>query len=106
MFSQCSQISAQESRRKKKEYVDQLERKVEVVTSENTDCRKQIVEHRKREVEYVKQVEMLSGENFEYRKQMDDYRKREIENRKEMEALRSQLAKMQTFLSKQKMKKI
>lgn len=77
-----------------------------MVTSENTDCRKQLVEHRKREVEYVKQVEVLSGENFEYRKQMDEYRKRDAENRKEMEALRSQLAKLQTFLTKQKMKKI
>ncbi|KAG4069692.1 hypothetical protein HA402_002271 [Bradysia odoriphaga] len=101
-----NKISAQESRRKKKEYVDQLERKVEVVTSENTDCRKQLVEHRKREVEYVKQVEALSGENFEYRKQVEEYRKRDTESRKEMEALRSQLAKLQTFLSKQKMKKI
>lgn len=37
-----NKISAQESRRKKKEYMDQLERKVEVLVSENTDYRKQI----------------------------------------------------------------
>lgn len=36
------QISAQESRRKKKEYMDQLERKVEVLISENTDYRKRV----------------------------------------------------------------
>lgn len=36
------QISAQESRRKKKEYMDQLERKVELLVSENNDCRKKI----------------------------------------------------------------
>jgi cell division septum initiation protein DivIVA len=35
-------ISAQESRRKKKEYMDALERKVEVLTSENTDYKKKI----------------------------------------------------------------
>lgn len=37
-----NKISAQESRRKKKEYMDQLERKVEVLVSENSDYRKQI----------------------------------------------------------------
>lgn len=36
------QISAQESRRKKKEYMDQLERKVEILVSENTDYRKRV----------------------------------------------------------------
>ena len=36
------QISAQESRRKKKEYMDALERKVEVLTNENTDYKKKI----------------------------------------------------------------
>lgn len=36
------QISAQESRRKKKEYMDQLERRVEILVSENTDYRKRI----------------------------------------------------------------
>lgn len=36
------QISAQESRRKKKEYMDQLERKVEILVSENNDYRKKI----------------------------------------------------------------
>ena len=35
-------ISAQESRRKKKEYMDALERKVEVLTGENTDYKKKI----------------------------------------------------------------
>lgn len=37
-----NKISAQESRRKKKEYMDALERKVEVLTSENTDYKKKI----------------------------------------------------------------
>lgn len=36
------QISAQESRRKKKEYMDQLERKVELLVSENSDYRKRV----------------------------------------------------------------
>lgn len=36
------QISAQESRRKKKEYMDQLERKVEVLVTENNDYRKKL----------------------------------------------------------------
>ncbi|KAJ3641325.1 hypothetical protein Zmor_027837 [Zophobas morio] len=37
-----NKISAQESRRKKKEYMDQLERKVEVLVSENNDYRTKI----------------------------------------------------------------
>lgn len=36
------QISAQESRRKKKEYMDQLERKVQLLVTENNDYRKKI----------------------------------------------------------------
>lgn len=36
------QISAQESRRKKKEYMDQLERKVEILVNENSDFKKTI----------------------------------------------------------------
>lgn len=36
------QISAQESRRKKKEYMDALERKVELLSSENSEFRKKI----------------------------------------------------------------
>lgn len=36
------QISAQESRRKKKEYMDKLERQVEVLVSENTNYSKRI----------------------------------------------------------------
>lgn len=36
------QISAQESRRKKKEYMDQLERKVEILAGENVDYRKRV----------------------------------------------------------------
>lgn len=36
------QISAQESRRKKKEYMDQLERKVEILVSENSDYRRRV----------------------------------------------------------------
>ncbi|XP_045492745.1 cyclic AMP response element-binding protein A [Colias croceus] len=37
-----NKISAQESRRKKKEYMDQLERKVEILLSENSDYRKKV----------------------------------------------------------------
>ncbi|XP_055378794.1 cyclic AMP response element-binding protein A [Condylostylus longicornis] len=37
-----NKISAQESRRKKKEYMDQLERKVEILVSENTDYKKRV----------------------------------------------------------------
>ncbi|KAL1129657.1 hypothetical protein AAG570_012602, partial [Ranatra chinensis] len=37
-----NKISAQESRRKKKEYMDALERKVQVLSSENSDFRKKI----------------------------------------------------------------
>ncbi|XP_034241186.1 cyclic AMP response element-binding protein A-like isoform X2 [Thrips palmi] len=37
-----NKISAQESRRKKKEYMDALERKVEILQSENSDYRKKI----------------------------------------------------------------
>lgn len=36
------QISAQESRRKKKEYMDKLERQVEILVSENTSFRKKV----------------------------------------------------------------
>lgn len=36
------QISAQESRRKKKEYMDQLERKVEILVNENIDYKKRV----------------------------------------------------------------
>uniref|UniRef100_A0A2M4BL60 Putative creb/atf family transcription factor n=1 Tax=Anopheles marajoara TaxID=58244 RepID=A0A2M4BL60_9DIPT len=37
-----NKISAQESRRKKKEYMDQLERRVEILVSENLDYRKRV----------------------------------------------------------------
>ncbi|KAJ8958330.1 hypothetical protein NQ318_017476, partial [Aromia moschata] len=37
-----NKISAQESRRKKKEYMDQLERKVEILVTENNDYRQKI----------------------------------------------------------------
>ncbi|XP_068248689.1 cyclic AMP response element-binding protein A-like isoform X2 [Palaemon carinicauda] len=37
-----NKISAQESRRKKKEYMDALERKVEKLNSENIDCKRRI----------------------------------------------------------------
>lgn len=37
-----NKISAQESRRKKKEYMDQLERRVEVLVSENSDYKKRV----------------------------------------------------------------
>lgn len=36
------QISAQESRRKKKEYMDQLERRVEILVTENHDYKKRL----------------------------------------------------------------
>uniref|UniRef100_A0A1B0CJU7 BZIP domain-containing protein n=1 Tax=Lutzomyia longipalpis TaxID=7200 RepID=A0A1B0CJU7_LUTLO len=37
-----NKISAQESRRKKKEYMDQLERRVEILVSENSEYRKRV----------------------------------------------------------------
>lgn len=37
-----NKISAQESRRKKKEYMDQLERKVEILVSENSSYKKRV----------------------------------------------------------------
>uniref|UniRef100_A0A1A9VKV5 BZIP domain-containing protein n=1 Tax=Glossina austeni TaxID=7395 RepID=A0A1A9VKV5_GLOAU len=37
-----NKISAQESRRKKKEYMDQLERKVEILVNENNDYKKRV----------------------------------------------------------------
>lgn len=37
-----NKISAQESRRKKKEYMDALERKVDILKSENCDYKKRI----------------------------------------------------------------
>lgn len=37
-----NKISAQESRRKKKEYMDQLERRVEILVSENSDYKKKV----------------------------------------------------------------
>ncbi|XP_071552937.1 cyclic AMP response element-binding protein A-like isoform X2 [Panulirus ornatus] len=37
-----NKISAQESRRKKKDYMDALERKVEKLSNENTDCKRRI----------------------------------------------------------------
>ncbi|XP_075160350.1 cyclic-AMP response element binding protein A isoform X2 [Haematobia irritans] len=37
-----NKISAQESRRKKKEYMDQLERKVEILVNENSDYKKRV----------------------------------------------------------------
>lgn len=37
-----NKISAQESRRKKKEYMDQLERRVEILVTENLDYRKRV----------------------------------------------------------------
>lgn len=41
-FPLSFQISAQESRRKKKEYMDKLERQVEVLVSENNNYSKRI----------------------------------------------------------------
>lgn len=41
-MSYCPQISAQESRRKKKEYMDQLERKVENLVCENAEYRQRV----------------------------------------------------------------
>jgi len=41
-FCNILQISAQESRRKKKEYMDQLERRVEILVTENHDYKKRL----------------------------------------------------------------
>lgn len=42
MSDSIFQISAQESRRKKKEYMDQLERRVEILVTENHDYKKRL----------------------------------------------------------------
>lgn len=55
------QISAQESRRKKKEYMDQLERKVEVLISENTDYRKRVETLEQKNASLLSQVASLQA---------------------------------------------
>lgn len=55
------QISAQESRRKKKEYMDQLERKVEILISENTDYRKRVETLEQKNASLLSQVASLQA---------------------------------------------
>jgi cyclic AMP-responsive element-binding protein 3 len=54
-------ISAQESRRKKKEYMDALERKVEVLTGENTDYKKKIESLEESNVSLLSQLQKLEA---------------------------------------------
>lgn len=54
-------ISAQESRRKKKEYMDALERKVEVLTSENTDYKKKIENLEESNASLLSQLQKLQA---------------------------------------------
>lgn len=55
------QISAQESRRKKKEYMDQLERKVEILLSENSDYRKRVENLESKNASLLSQVASLQA---------------------------------------------
>lgn len=54
-----AQISAQESRRKKKEYMDSLERKVEILVSENSEYKKTIVNLEESNGSLVQQLQKL-----------------------------------------------
>lgn len=56
-----NKISAQESRRKKKEYMDQLERKVEILISENTDYRKRVDTLEQKNASLLSQVASLQA---------------------------------------------
>lgn len=58
-------ISAQESRRKKKEYMDKLERKVEILVAERNG-------HQANSQTYQKRVETLEDLNAMYRKRLDE----------------------------------
>lgn len=53
------QISAQESRRKKKEYMDSLERKVEILITENSEYKKKIVNLEENNGSLVQQLQKL-----------------------------------------------
>uniref|UniRef100_A0A2S2PKH0 Cyclic AMP response element-binding protein A n=1 Tax=Schizaphis graminum TaxID=13262 RepID=A0A2S2PKH0_SCHGA len=54
-----NKISAQESRRKKKEYMDTLERKVEILVSENSEYKKKIVKLEESNGSLVQQLQKL-----------------------------------------------
>lgn len=56
-----NKISAQESRRKKKEYMDQLERKVEVLVNENTEYKKKIESLEDSNTNLLKQLQKLQA---------------------------------------------
>ncbi|KOB75923.1 putative Cyclic AMP-dependent transcription factor ATF-6 beta [Operophtera brumata] len=56
-----NKISAQESRRKKKEYMDQLERKVEILLSENSDYRKRVDNLESKNASLLSQVASLQA---------------------------------------------
>ncbi|XP_021927970.1 cyclic AMP response element-binding protein A-like isoform X2 [Zootermopsis nevadensis] len=56
-----NKISAQESRRKKKEYMDALERKVEVLTGENTDYKKKIESLEENNASLLSQLQKLQA---------------------------------------------
>ncbi|XP_028028582.1 cyclic AMP response element-binding protein A isoform X1 [Bombyx mandarina] len=56
-----NKISAQESRRKKKEYMDQLERKVEILISENDDYRKRVETLEQKNASLLSQVASLQA---------------------------------------------
>lgn len=53
------QISAQESRRKKKEYMDSLERKVDILITENGEYKKKIVNLEESNGSLVQQLQKL-----------------------------------------------
>ncbi|KAL4710336.1 hypothetical protein ACJJTC_011152 [Scirpophaga incertulas] len=56
-----NKISAQESRRKKKEYMDQLERKVEILVSENSNYRKRVESLEQKNASLLSQVAALQA---------------------------------------------
>ncbi|XP_041973268.1 cyclic AMP response element-binding protein A [Aricia agestis] len=56
-----NKISAQESRRKKKEYMDQLERKVEILVSENSDYRKKVESLEQKNANLMSQLAALQA---------------------------------------------
>lgn len=59
MIVDTGQISAQESRRKKKEYMDSLERKVDILVTENGEYKKKIINLEESNGSLVQQLQKL-----------------------------------------------
>lgn len=56
-----NKISAQESRRKKKEYMDQLERRVEILVTENNDYKKRVESLEDSNTSLISQLQKLQA---------------------------------------------